>query len=130
MPSEPDWLGADTLIALNAALVAETGEPHFVRDPGLLESALARPINRWHYGEREMSVLAVSLLLGIARNHPFGQGNKRTALAAADAFLWLNGYDFVAPDGTELADLIVDVIIGAAGEDGLIEIFGAGMKPR
>lgn len=130
MPSEPDWLGADTLIALNAALVAETGEPHFVRDPGLLESALARPINRWHYGEQEMSVLAVSLLLGIARNHPFGQGNKRTALEAADAFLWLNGYDFVAPDGRELADLIVDVMTGGAEEEKLVELFGACVKPR
>jgi len=77
-----------------------------------------------------MSVLAVSLLLGILRNHPFGQGNKRTALEAADAFLWLNGYDFVAPDGAELADLIVEVITGAAGEEKLVELLGACMKPR
>jgi death-on-curing protein len=130
LPSEPDWLGAETLIALNAALVAETGEPHFVRDPGLLESALAKPINHWHYGEQEMSVLAVSLLLGIARNHPFGQGNKRTALEAADAFLWLNGYDFVARDGAELADLIVAVITGEAGEEKLVELFGTCMTAR
>lgn len=77
-----------------------------------------------------MSVLAVSLLLGIARNHPFGQGNKRTALEAADAFLWLNGYDFVAPDGAELADLIVEVTTGATEEEKLVELFSASITTR
>jgi death-on-curing protein len=129
LPSEPHWLTPEVLIALNQRIVAETGEPHFIRDRGLLESALARPANHWAYGERETVVLAVALLLGIARNHPFGQGNKRTAFEAADAFLYLNGYELTVDDRAEVADLIVDVITGAAGEGALVEEFEASVIP-
>lgn len=76
MRSEPVWLSAQLVTEFNARTVTETGEPFFVRDAGLLESALARPINHWSYGEDDLALLAVSLLLGIARNHPFGQGNS------------------------------------------------------
>jgi death-on-curing protein len=129
LPSEPLWLTAELLIRLNARIVADTGEPHFIRDMGLLESALARPVNRWHYGEGDMVVLAATLLLGIARNHPFAQGNKRTAFEASDAFLYLNGYELDLPDGAAAADLIVDVMTGTDGEDALIALFGEGLKP-
>jgi death on curing protein len=108
---------------LNAEIVRATGEPHAVRDANLLESACARPINVWHYGEEEVAPLAVALLLGIARNHPFAQGNKRTAFAAADAFLFLNGYDLAVPDEPGFADLIVDALTGAADETELIDLF-------
>jgi death-on-curing protein len=129
LPSEPHWLTADVLITLNQRIVAETGEPHFLRDEGLLESALARPANHWAYGESEMVVLAVALLLGVARNHPFGQGNKRTAYEAADAFLYLNGYELELVDGPAAADLIVDVITGAAGEEKLVELLEGAVTP-
>ena len=129
LPSEPQWLNAELLIQLNARIVAATGEPHFIRDVGLLESALARPVNHWHYGEGDMIALAAALLLGIARNHPFGQGIKRTAFEAADAFLYLNGYELDLPDGAAAADLIVDVMTGSAGEDALIALFEQGLKP-
>jgi death-on-curing protein len=129
LPSEPHWLTPEVLIALNQRIVAETGEPHFIRDRGLLESALARPVNHWAYGERETVVLAVALLLGIARNHPFGQGNKRTAYEAADAFLYLNGYELTVADRAEVADLIVDVITGVAGEEALVEEFERAVVP-
>ena len=122
MASEPQWLAAADIVALNAEIVTATGEPHAVRDANLLESACARPINHWHYGEEETAVLAVALLLGIARNHPFTQGNKRTAFEAADAFLYLNGYDLQVPDGTDFADLIVEVITGAVPERKLVEL--------
>jgi hypothetical protein len=65
--------------------------------PGLL-AAMARPVNRWAYGEQDLANLAGILLLGIGVNHPFQQGNKRTALTAAKVFLQFNGYSFVAPD--------------------------------
>jgi death-on-curing protein len=123
LASEPQWLAAADIVALNAEIVAATGEPHAVRDANLLESACAKPINHWHYGEEEMAVLAVALLLGIARNHPFAQGNKRTAFEAADAFLFLNGYDLEVADGSDFADLIVEVITGAAPERELVELF-------
>jgi death-on-curing protein len=76
-----------------------------------------------------MVFLAVALLLGVARNHPFGQGNKRTAFEAADAFLYLNGYELDVPDSTAAADLIVDVMTGAAGEDALVSFFEEMLKP-
>ena len=129
MPSEPRWLGADHLIAINRDLVARTSEPYGLRDLGLLESAAARPINRWHYGERDTVPLAFSLLIGIARNHPFLQGNKRTALAAADIFLYLNGWELVVPDDA-LAQPIIDMLSGTTTEDALLALFEASVAPR
>jgi death on curing protein len=111
-PNEPIWLTDSQVIEINKRLVAETGEPHFLRDPGLLSSALARPKNRWFYGEHDIVGLAGSLLLGIGQNHPFEQGNKRTALVAAAAFLRLNGYILVAPDGEPLSTFVEWSITG------------------
>jgi death-on-curing protein len=95
-----------------------------------LESALARPINHWHYGEADVVALAVALLLGVARNHPFLQGNKRTAFAAAEYFLYLNGYELSpAHDGAELADFLIDAINGDVSEHYLIEVLGEWVAP-
>ena len=130
MASEPRWLNAWHVIHLNARIVADSGEPHFVRDRGLLESALARPRNAWAYGEPEIVPLAVTLLLGLAHNHPFGQGNKRTAFEAADIFLFINGWDLALADRAAAADLIVHVIIGAADEADLLGLFEKAVHPR
>jgi death-on-curing protein len=123
LQSEPDWLDADLIIEFNKLAVAakEPPEPHVLLKPDALESALANPINRWHYGERDAVVLAVVLLVSIGRNHPFFQGNKRCAFAAADYFLYLNGYELGLPDGVNLADLCTDVIIGNTAEQRLVE---------
>ena len=129
MANEPVWLTADLLVEFNDLTVSQTGEPHVLRDLALLESAVARPINHWHYGEGDVVALAVALLLGIARNHPFLQGNKRTAFAAADYFLYLNGYDLVVEDGVELADIIVDAIRGDVSEHHLIELLSQSVNP-
>jgi death on curing protein len=129
LPSEPRWLGADQLIAINQDLVARTGEPHGLRDRGLLESAAAKPINHWHYGEQDTVPLAFSLLVGIVRNHPFLQGNKRTALAAADIFLHLNGWELAVPDDT-LAQPIIDMLSGKMSEEALLALFEASVAPR
>lgn len=129
LPSEPFWLEADLVIEFNEITVAETGEPFFVRDRGLLESALARPLNHWSYGETDLAFLAVALLLGIARNHPFGQGNKRTAFAAAAYFLKLNGFHFSAKDGSDLGDRIVDLITGAVSEADFIDLVREYARP-
>jgi death-on-curing protein len=84
----------------------------------LLESACGIPMNRWWYtGEHDIVALAVALLFGIARNHPFVQGNKRTGFMAALQFLGANG---LVPDAMEdpgiLADLIVAVLEGREDE--------------
>lgn len=82
-----------------------------LRDSGLLDSALARPLNRAGYGEPAAELAAV-YALGIARNHPFVDGNKRTAFVALELFLRLNGCDFTAGD----AEAVVAMLAMAAGE--------------
>lgn len=88
MPAEPRWLSLERLIKINRAEVEATGERHLLRDPGLLESAWAKPRNRHLYqGEADVVRLAVALLDGICQNHCFEQGNKRTAEDDLVAFL-------------------------------------------
>ncbi len=91
MPAEPIWLTESQVIRINQRLVGQTGEPHFLRDRNLLSSGLARPIHHWGYGEQDIAHLAGYLLLGLGRNHPFEQGNKRTAMSSATVFLMMNG---------------------------------------
>jgi death on curing protein len=83
-----------------------------VRDPGLLDSALARPLNRAGYGDPDVSELAAVYALGIARNHPFIDGNKRSVFVALELFLRLNGCLFSAGD----AEAVVMMLAMAAGE--------------
>ena len=83
-----------------------------IRDEGMLESALARPLQKQAYGDPDLCELAAAYLFGIAKNHPFVDGNKRTAFAAADLFLYFNGLSVEA----EQADIIQFVLMVAAGE--------------
>ncbi|MCC0030584.1 MAG: type II toxin-antitoxin system death-on-curing family toxin [Brucellaceae bacterium] len=93
-----------------------------LRDEGMLESALARPQQKHHYGVNDIFELAAAYLFGIAKNHPFVDGNKRTAFVAADLFLYFNGYSLEA----EPFDVIAFVLAVAAGEideDGAARFF-------
>lgn len=87
-------------------------------------------MHHWHYGEIDAVVLAVTLLTGIGQNHPFIQGNKRCAFAAADYFLYLNGYDLYVPDTVDLADFVRDVIIGEVSEQRLVEVLWDYVRPN
>ena len=121
MPNEPRWLAADAVIALNQEAVRRTSERFLLRDAALLESACANPANRWHYaGESDVLALGVAVMLALARNHPFEQGNKRTAFAAFVAFLDINGYRLTAPDDVWLADLRVAALERQADEGDLV----------
>jgi len=84
-----------------------TGERHFVRDPGLLDSVLARPQNAFVYGEEDIVALAGRLLAGLAQAHAFEQGNKRTSFVAMTEFLIINGYDLAIDDNTRWADEVI-----------------------
>jgi death-on-curing protein len=90
---EPVWIDDRVALAVHDRQLAEHGGGQGVRDPGALESALARPRNRWAYGETDLCRLAAAYAFGIARNHPFVDGNKRTAWIAARSFLILNDRD-------------------------------------
>jgi death-on-curing protein len=92
--NEPRWLTLEDIEDIHAEQLAIFGGPAGIRDRGALESALGRPINRWHYQSAGMAELAAAYAFGIARNHPFVDGNKRTAFAAMMVFLRLNGIRF------------------------------------
>jgi death on curing protein len=110
--TEPVWLRRDVILAVHDEQLAEHGGAHGLRDGGLLDSALARPQHLLSYGDPDVSELAAAYGWGIARNHPFVDGNKRTALVAAELFLVLNGYELLADD----ADCVVTMLSVAAGE--------------
>lgn len=92
------WVREDVVLALHLRQLAEHGGGEGVRDEGLLRSALARPQNLLAYGDPppDLASLAAAYAYGIARNHPFVDGNKRTALVVARLFLLLNGVNLVA----------------------------------
>jgi len=99
-----------------------TGERHFLRDPGLLESAVARPQNALAYGEEDIVALAVRLLAGLAQAHAFEQGNKRTSFVAMAEFLMINGYDLAIGDTTHWADEIIALVEHRSTEDDLVRV--------
>ena len=87
---EPIWLDAEIALAVHDRQLAEHGGGSGIRDEGMMSSALARPLNRWSYGDDDLPALAAAYAFGIARNHPFVDGNKRTAWVLARLFLALN----------------------------------------
>ncbi len=125
---EPRWLDIDLVLDFHAEQLALFGGPDGIRDRGLLESALARPINKFSYGETDLSVLAAAYGFGIAKNHPFVDGNKRTALASIIVFLGLNRIDLDAMQA-EAAAIVLAVAAGEAAEDVLARWIAAHRKP-
>jgi death-on-curing protein len=93
------------------------GGIHGIRDESLLESAIARPINKAAYGEDDLIVLAAAYLFGLAKNHAFLDGNKRIAIVAAGVFLERNGMKIVASD-PDLYNFVLSVAAGEIDEDG------------
>ena len=106
------WLLPDVLVAVHEEQLAEHGGGAGTRDAGLLESALARPRQLAHYGQPDAAALAASYGFGIARNHPFVDGNKRTAFVAVELFLELNGFSLEADD----AGCVLTMLKLAAGD--------------
>lgn len=96
MSTEWRWVAKQALLLLHDESLAEHGGSSGIRDEGLLDSALARPENLAAYGEPDVADLAASYAFGIAKNHPFVDGNKRTAFLALGVFLGLNGQRLVA----------------------------------
>ena len=91
------WVPRDVLIAVHEEQLAEHGGAAGLRDEGLFDSALARPRQLAHYGEPDIADLAAAYAHGLVRNHPFIDGNKRTAFVAAQLFLRMNGQRINAP---------------------------------
>ncbi len=116
--TEPVWLPVELVIAVHDEQLREFGGPEGLRDRAMLESALARPINKHAYAETDLAKLAAAYAFGIARNHPFVDGNKRTALLSIVTFLGLNDVDFIASEA-EAVVIIRDLAAGEVDEEGL-----------
>ena len=97
---EPIWLSQRVVIAIHNRQLAEHGGMEGIRDEGLLDSALSRPINLLAYSSPlpDLATLAAAYAYGIVKNHPFVDGNKRTSYVVMRTFLKLNGYDLEASD--------------------------------
>ena len=108
------WLDRAVIVAIHEMQLAEHGGGAGVRDAGLLDSALGKPLHLSHYGEPPLDVaaLAASCGYGISRNHPFVDGNKRTGFVAAELFLRLNGWALTADD----ASCVLTMLAVAAGD--------------
>lgn len=122
--SDWTWLREDVILAIHEEQLAEHGGLAGIRDLGLLQSALARPQNLAAYGTPDAASVAAAYAFGIARNHPFADGNKRTAALAGLLFLAVNGVAFDIGE----AELVVMVLALAAGdmdEDAVAEWFRA-----
>jgi death-on-curing protein len=109
---EPIWVPVEVILAIQEELLARFGGLAGLRDEGLLDSALNRPRQVFHYGSPTLFELAAEYALGIVKNHPFLDGNKRAGFMAAYTFLGVNGYDLNAPE----ADAVMQTLALAAGE--------------
>jgi death-on-curing protein len=131
---EPRWLTLDIMLAIHDEQLAMFGGGTGIRDRGLLESALARPVHRHHYEPQSSlaelaAALAAALAFGIITNHPFVDGNKRTGLLSIQAFLHVNGWIF-DPDQEEEVRTILGVAAGEVAEDALAAWVAKAARPR
>ncbi len=121
------WISKPLALAMHDRQLAEHGGGTGVRDESLLDSALARPQQLFAYGDPppDLADLAASLAFGLARNHPFVDGNKRTAAVACETFILLNGCSLEADD-VELYPQYLGLADGSVGE----AEFAAWLRPR
>ena len=122
--AEPVWIEAELALAIHDRQLAEHGGPIGVRDASALESALARARNQWAYGEADLCALAEAYAYGVARNHHFTDGNKRTAWVLARLFLALNDLRIIfAPE--EAIQMVLALAGGTLAEADVANWFRA-----
>lgn len=128
---EPRWLSREIVDSIHADQIREHGGFPGVNDDGLIESALARPRNRWAYGGEavDLAALAAAYGFGLAKNHGYRDGNKRTAFMAMYVFLGLNGLRIVAEEPA-VVELMEDVASDACTEDELASWLRTHTEPR
>lgn len=126
--TEPTWLEPELALAIHDRQLAEHGGATGIRDNGALESAMSRPVNKWTYGEGDRCALAAAYAYGVARNHPFSDGNKRTAWVLARLFLRLNGVT-LSFDPQEAIATVLSLAAGELTEDELTAWFRDHLAP-
>lgn len=122
------WIETAVIVAVHDMQIAEHGGGEGLRDAGLLDSALARPQNLAAYGSPDAAQLAAAYGYGIARNHPFVDGNKRSAFIATKLFLRLNGWDFVAGN-VEHVSIMLRLAEGSLSEEEFAVWIRAHLQP-
>lgn len=123
------WVDRRALLLLHADSLAEHGGAAGLRDEGLLDSALARPLNLAAYGEPDFAALAASYGVGLAKNHAFVDGNKRAAFLAVGLFLALNGQRLVASQ-VEATTTMLALAEGSLDDAGFADWIRRHTRPR
>ena len=119
--SEPRWLTRVVVDAIHNDQLREHGGLPGIRDENVLESALARPQQKWHYAaQTDVPMLAAAYAFGLIKNHPYRDGNKRIGFLALVTFLGVNGFDLTATDAEVVAE-ILSVADGSTSEDALAD---------
>ena len=118
---EPHWLTRLVVDAAHNDQLREHGGLPGIRDENVLESALARPQQKWHYaGKTDIPMLAAAYAFGLVRNHPYRDGNKRIGFLAMVTFLGMNAYELDATDAEVVAEMLA-LADGAVSEDALTD---------
>ena len=117
-PDEPVWLETEVALAIHDRQLAEHGGLQGLRDPGALAAALERPRHKWGYGQTDPAALAAAYAWGLARSHPFADGNKRTAWVLARLFLVMNGHRLTF-GASEAIQIVLALASGELEEDAL-----------
>ena len=118
---ELTWLSRVVVDAIHEDQLREHGGLPGVRDENLLESALARPQQKWHYSDRtDLPLLAAAYAFGFVKSHPYRDGNKRIGFLAMVTFLGVNGYDFSATDAEVVAEILA-LANGSTSEQALAD---------
>lgn len=129
MDREPRWVSRLVVETVHLDLLRTYGGMPGLRDKGALESALARPQQKQAYEpDSDLPALAAAYGFGLARNHPFNDGNKRIAFVTMAVFLGLNGYDIEAPEA-EVVTVMVGLAAGKIAEDELANWLRSRMNP-
>jgi death on curing protein len=124
----PLWLTREQVLAFHEEQLSEHGGKTGIRDDNAFESALARPQNLHAYGENDLATLAAAYAFGIAKNHPFLDGNKRTAFICAFVFLGLNGKELVMPE-EKAVDTTLNLAAGQISQESYAKQLQAHLTP-
>lgn len=128
---EPEWVGKRSVLALHQRQISEFGGLNGIRDEGLLDSALSKPQKRFYYGEQvvDFPAMAAAYAYGLVSNHPFLDGNKRTALVVGFLFLAKNGFGLTSTEA-ENYDVIYRLAAGELSEEDMAAWFRAHLKEK
>ena len=125
---EPRWLRLDVALAIHERLISEFGGDAGIRDLGLLESAIARPKQIYSYENSDLSTLAAAYTVGIVRNHPFVDGNKRVGFLASLIFLGLNKLWLTASEAMS-TQAVINLVTGEITEQDFAQWLRENTKP-